>query len=58
MSRFAVLKNAIVINVIIADTKETAETATGFTCVEHTIEDKVDIGDTWDGSKFNKPIEE
>lgn len=58
MARFAVLNNATVINIIVADTKEIAETATGFTCVEHTTEDKVDIGDTWDGSTFNKPTEE
>lgn len=58
MAKFAVIENEKVINLIVADTKEIAETATGFTCVEFTSEDKIDIGDNWDGSEFTKPVVE
>lgn len=48
MSTFAILENDIVINVIIADSKEIAEEATGFIAVEYTQENPAKIGQTYD----------
>ena len=59
MAKFAVLDNNIVINIIVADTKEIAEEATGFTCIEYTSANPAAINDTWDGENFISPtIEE
>lgn len=56
MATFAVIKDNAVINIIVADTKEIAEEATGFECVEYTSEDEVHIDDIWDGTSFSKPV--
>jgi hypothetical protein len=53
--KFAVLNNDKVINVIVADDKETAETVTGFTCIESNT---AGIGCTWDGKDFSAPVVE
>jgi len=36
MATFAVLNNNVVSNIIVADTKETAEAVTGFSCIDVT----------------------
>lgn len=53
MPKYAVIKNLEVINVIEAESLETAESATGFTCVEYTDE-PAEPGGTYDGSSFIK----
>ena len=56
MANFAVIENGIVTNVILADTIQTAETATGKTCVEYTDSNPACIGLGYDGSIFEQPI--
>jgi hypothetical protein len=58
MATFAEIKDGVVTNLIVADTKEIAEMVTGLTCVEYTPEDDVAIGGTYDGSVFTHPIVE
>jgi hypothetical protein len=58
MANFAVLKDNVVTNIIIADTKETAETVTEQTCVEYTESNPAGIGWTYDGTKFIPPVVE
>jgi hypothetical protein len=53
---FAVIKKDNVVNIIVADSLETAEEATGLTCVEYTNETIVGIGYTYDGSNFIRPV--
>jgi hypothetical protein len=53
---FAVLNGNVVTNVIIAESKEIAEEATGLTCVEYTQENPAGIGWTYDGEKFVSPV--
>ena len=55
MANFAEIKEGVVTNVIVADTKEIAELVTGSTCVEYTDENPAGIGWTWDGTKFTDP---
>ena len=47
MANFAVINGNIVENIIVADTKEIAEEATGKTCVEYTEENPAIIGLSW-----------
>ncbi len=56
MANYAVIKNGIVNNVILADTKEIAETVTGLTCIEYTNENPAGIGWTFDGVEFTAPV--
>jgi hypothetical protein len=58
MANFAVIKDGVVDNVIVADTKEIAEQVTGLTCVEYTEENPAGIGWTYDGVNFIAPIVE
>lgn len=58
MATFAVIESNKVTNIIVADTKEVAETVTGLTCVEYTEEDPVGIGWTYNGSTFDRPLME
>jgi hypothetical protein len=58
MANFAVIKDGVVTNVIVADTKEIAELVTGLTCVEYTDENPAGIGWTYDGSVFAAPVVE
>jgi hypothetical protein len=44
-----------VVNIIVAETLETAEAATGLTCVEYTHENPAHIGLGWDGTTFEQP---
>lgn len=46
--KFAVLNNNIVENVIIADSKETAEMFTNGVCIEYTDENPAAVGWTYD----------
>lgn len=58
MATFAVIENNIVTNIVVAETKEIAETVTGLTCVEYTSESPAGIGWTYDGSTFEAPVTE
>ena len=58
MANFAEIKDGVVTNVIVADTKEIAELVTGLTCVEYTEENPAGIGWTYDGSVFTAPVVE
>lgn len=57
MAKFAVLSDDIVINIIVADSKESAELATGKTCIDCTNESSISIEWTYDGVSFNPPTE-
>lgn len=52
---FAVIENNIVTNIILADSKETAEALTNLTCVEYSDDEPVHVNDKWDGVKFTRP---
>ncbi len=54
MATFAVIENGLVVNNILADTKQIAEEITGLICVEND-NGAGGVGDTWDGSSFIKP---
>jgi hypothetical protein len=57
MPNFAVIKNNIVDNIIIANSLEIAESVVGLQCVEYgTI--PVNIGDQYINGEFIKPIVE
>lgn len=51
MPNFAVLDGELVINVIVADSKEAAEEITGMTCVE-SISERAEPGGTYSGGVF------
>lgn len=53
MSKFAVIKNEKVINIILADSKEIAEEATKLECIQS---DTAKIDDAWDGENFITPL--
>lgn len=55
MPSYAVLSNDVVINTMIADSKELAESLTGGTCVEFTVKDTVQVGFVYDGTTFKAP---
>jgi hypothetical protein len=57
MANYAVIENNIVVNAIVAESKEVAEAVTGTVCIE-LPEVGFGIGDTWDGEKFVKQIVE
>jgi hypothetical protein len=52
---FAVISNNLVINTIVADSKEIAEQVTSFLCVEYTLENPAHIGLGYDGTTFQQP---
>lgn len=55
MAKYGLLNASnVVIDVIVADTKEIAEEATGGICVE-LPETNAGIDDTWDGTNFISP---
>lgn len=57
MKMFAVLnENNIVINVIIADSLEIAQSVTGLVCVEYTQESPAMINDLYNNGNFEKII--
>jgi hypothetical protein len=51
----AIIENNIVVNTIVAESKEIAEQITGLTCVEFTLENPAVIGLGWDGTLFEQP---
>lgn len=55
MPNFAVINNNQVINLIICESKELAESITNFLCIEYTSENPTDIGWNYDGTKFVNP---
>jgi hypothetical protein len=56
MANFAVIKDGVVNNVIVAETKEIAEEVTSLTCVEVSLEPgSPAIGWTYDGKDFSAP---
>ena len=55
MANFAVLNGNTVHNIIVADTKETAEYITGTTCIEYNETNPAGIGWTYDGTTFTAP---
>ena len=55
MSNFAEIKNNVIVNIIIAETKEIAEMVTGGTCIEYTGESPIGIGWGYDGETFTAP---
>jgi hypothetical protein len=58
MATYAVLSENSVINIIVADSKEIAESVTRSECIEYTDENPAHIGDTWDGTNFVLPVTE
>jgi hypothetical protein len=54
MSKYAVIKDEVVINLIVADSKDIAEEVTGETCIE-CDDQPVEIGGTYDGTRFINP---
>ena len=59
MTNFAVINSNIVENIIIADTKEIAESVTGKLCVEYVNENPAHIGFGWDETNgFEQPVVE
>jgi hypothetical protein len=58
MSNFAVIKNRVVINTIVAESKEIAESVTGLQCVAYEENDNVLINGTYDGTSFHPPVTE
>ena len=59
MANYAVIKDGIINNVIVADTQEIAETVTGLTCVEVSNEPgSPGIGWSYDGAEFTAPVVE
>ncbi len=59
MANYAVIKDGLVTNVIVAESKEIAESVTGLTCVEVNNEPGAPgIGWSYDGSSFSAPITE
>lgn len=57
MPNYAVISGNVVSNIIVADNKETAETATNCFCVEYTLENSAAIGWIYDEvtGKFINP---
>lgn len=58
MTKYAVIKENIVDNLIIANTLEDAELVTNANCIEYTDENPACIGWTWDGTNFIPPLVE
>lgn len=59
MANFAVIKDGLVNNVVVADTKEIAEQVTELVCVEIPFEPGAPgIGWSYDGSVFTAPVVE
>jgi hypothetical protein len=52
MANFAVIENNTVINIIVAETKEIAETITGLLCIEYTHEKPIYINQKIDEKVF------
>jgi hypothetical protein len=55
MATFAVIKDNVVVNIILADTLEDAEQSTNSVCIEYTNEFPAGIGWTFNGETFDRP---
>ena len=55
MSTFAIINEGVVENCIVADSLEIAETISGKTCVESTLENPASIGFTYADGIFTNP---
>jgi hypothetical protein len=55
MNNFAIIKNGIVTNVIVAASKKIAESVTGEDCVPYDDTNQAAIGWAYDGEKFIAP---
>ena len=55
MANYAVIKDGLVTNVIVAESQEIAEEVTGLPCVESTNENPACIGLGYDGVLFEQP---
>lgn len=59
MARYAVIKDGTVNNIIVADSKEIAESVTGLTCIEFQLEPGAPgVGWTYNGTDFTAPVVE
>jgi hypothetical protein len=59
MANYAVIKDGLVTNVIVAESQEIAESVAGLTCVEVNNEPGAPgIGWSYDGTDFTAPITE
>jgi hypothetical protein len=59
MANYAVIKDGTVNNIIVADSKEIAESVTGLTCIEFELElGAPGVGWTYDGTNFSAPVVE
>jgi hypothetical protein len=59
MANYLVIKDGLVDNVIVADTKEIAEMVTGLSCIETSNEPgDPGIGWSYDGTNFTAPVVE
>jgi hypothetical protein len=59
MAKYAVIKNGVVDNVVLAETQEIAEEVTGFTCIEvEHVPGAPGIGWSYSGTTFTAPIVE
>jgi hypothetical protein len=57
MANYAVIKNGIINNVIVAESQEIAESITGLACVEFQVEPGAPgIGWSYDGTNFTAPV--
>jgi hypothetical protein len=55
MATYSVLDANVVVNIILANSKEEAESITGKKCIEFTSNALGVIGATWDGERFIDP---
>ena len=55
MANFAVIKDGIIDNCIVAESQAIAEEVTGLTCIEYTVPS---IGGTYVDGKFIAPVRE
>lgn len=57
MANYAVIKDGIVTNVIVAESQEIAESVTGLTCIEYQLEPGAPgIGWSYNGTDFTAPV--
>lgn len=57
MAKFAVVNGGLVTNVIVADTVEIAQEATGQLCIGYTEGTEVSIGYVYNGTGFEKEVD-
>jgi hypothetical protein len=55
MSNFAVIENNLVVNIIVAESKNLAEEVTGKTCIEYTDDSLISVGSTYIDGIFTLP---